>query len=82
MVKIILDPLFKKKFSKIKDKKFKIKIIKQIEKLKLNPEFGKPMKNVRKGTRELYVKPYRLSYIWEKGKLIILLLDLYHKDKQ
>ena len=80
MVDIIFDPFFKRDFKKIKDKLMKDKIIKQISKIKNNPETGKPMMYSRKGTRELYVHPYRLSYRVEAN--IIYILDLYHKDKQ
>jgi len=80
MVKVILDPLFEKKFSKIKDKSLKLKIIKQVQKIKFNPEIGKPMKHLRRGTRELYVKPFRLSYLIKEN--VVYILDLYHKDDQ
>jgi mRNA-degrading endonuclease RelE of RelBE toxin-antitoxin system len=73
---------FQRKFSKIKDSSLKEKIIKQIKKIKENPEIGKPMKNVRKGTRELYIKPFRLSYAFLQEKELVYILDLYHKDKQ
>ena len=43
MVRVILDPKFGEKFNKIKDKISKVKIIKQIEKIRNNPEIGKPM---------------------------------------
>ena len=80
MVEIIIDENFKKKFQKIKNNQTKEKIIKQIEKIKDNPEIGKPMQYERKGTRELYISPYRLSYELEEGKIYIL--DIYHKDQQ
>ncbi len=80
-LKVEFDPFFDKKFDKL-NKQNKIKVIKQIEKLKDNPNFGKPMKYERKGTREIYVKPYRLVYRYFEDKLLILFLDLYHKDKQ
>lgn len=82
MVEVIYEEKFKKIFSKIKDNFFKEKIIKQISKIKLNPEVGKPMRNVRKGTRELYIKPFRLSYAYLKDKNIVYILDIYHKKKQ
>lgn len=82
MVRIEYDPLFKKKVSKIKDKKLKEKVIKQIEKIIENPEIGKPMRYQRKGTRELYIKPFRLVYAYDNNILLILFLDLYHKDFQ
>ncbi|MBI2044882.1 type II toxin-antitoxin system RelE/ParE family toxin [Candidatus Pacearchaeota archaeon] len=82
MVEVIFIDKFKNIFSKIKDNSLKERIIKQIEKIKINPEVGKPMRNVRKGTRELYVKPYRLSYEFFKDKNLIYILDIYHKDEQ
>ena len=69
-------------FSKLKDNLLKEKVIKQIKKISENPEVGKPMRNVRKGTRELYIKPYRLSYAHNIKEEIIYILDLYHKKKQ
>lgn len=72
-------------FKRIKnklDKSILIKLSKQIEKLIENPEIGKPMRYNRKGTREVYISPYRLSYAYLKEKEIIYLLDLYHKDEQ
>ena len=80
MVEVIFDSDFKKKFQKIKDKSVKERIIKQISKLKDNHSLGKPMRFARKGTRELYIHPFRLSYRPEKD--LILILDLYHKDEQ
>jgi len=82
VVRLEFTNFFEKKFKKIKDKTFKLQVIKQIEKLKTNPELGKPMKNVRKGTRELYVQPYRLAYTWNKDTVLILMLDIYHRDSQ
>ena len=64
MVDVVFDPNFKKDFKKIKNKDIKDKIIKQVSKIKDNPEIGKPMRYTRKGTRELYVAPYRLSYLF------------------
>ncbi len=80
MVNVIFDPLFKKDFQKIKDSALKERIIKQISKIKDEPEVGKPMKYDRKGTRELYISPFRLSYKMEGDTVYIL--ALYHKDLQ
>lgn len=82
MVNVEFDPSFQKLFSKIKDPVLKEKIIKQVAKLKENPDLGKPMMYSRKGTRELYVSPFRLSYLYLKESNKILILDLYHKDEQ
>ena len=80
MVKIIFDSYFKKDFKRIKSQDIKTKIIKQISKLKSNPELGKSMKYARKGTRELYISPFRMSYTYENNTIYIL--ALYHKDSQ
>lgn len=82
MVAISLEPSFQTLFSRIKDKTTKEKILKQIAKIRENPEIGKPMKYTRKGTRELYIKPYRLSYSYSKEENKVIILDLYHKNEQ
>ena len=65
MVEIRFDKNFIKLFSKLKDRILRIKIQKQIEKIATNPNVGKPRRNVRKGTKELYIKPFRLSYKYD-----------------
>jgi len=80
LVVVIFDLLFEKNFKKIKNSSLKKKIIAQISKIKDNPEVGKPMRYGRKGTRELYISPFRLSYKLEENKVYIL--ALYHKDFQ
>ena len=82
MVRVIFNERFKHLFSKIKDQSLKEKIIKQVEKIKTNPEIGKPMKYARKGTRELYIPPFRLSYAYLPEEGLAYILDLYHKDEQ
>ena len=82
MVNVDRHPQFSKIFEKIKDNVLREKIKKQIEKIIVNPEIGKPMMYNRKGTREVYVSPYRLSYMYSKEEDKIILLDLYHKDEQ
>jgi mRNA-degrading endonuclease RelE of RelBE toxin-antitoxin system len=82
MVNLAFDPEFKRLFSKIKNRGVKEKILKQLAKIKDNPEIGKPMRYTRKGTRELYIPPFRLSYIYFKEEDKVILLDLYHKDRQ
>lgn len=82
MVKVDFDPLFEKQVRKIKDSLMKEKVKKQIAKIINDPETGKPMKFSRKGTREVYIAPYRLSYLYSKEENRILLTDLYHKDEQ
>ena len=82
MVRIAFDPHFEKQIRKIKDNELKNRVKKQIEKIIEDPSLGKPMKYSRKGTRELRIPPFRLSYIYLKKKETILLLSFYHKDEQ
>ena len=81
MVSVDYDYNFKNIFEKL-DKNVKEKVEKQISKIISNPKIGKPMRFSRKGTREVYVSPFRLSYIYIKEENKIVFLDFYHKDKQ
>ncbi len=82
MVSIEYSLFFEKTIRKIKNIAIKVQLKKQIEKIIENPETGKPMRYGRKGTREIYFKPFRLSYAWVKEDDKIVFLDLYHKDEQ
>lgn len=50
------------------------KLSKQIEKILLDPNVGKPL-NYRRGERVLYVKPFRLIYVVQGEELILLKFD-------
>jgi len=89
-LKIKREEKFEKIFKKL-DNSYKTKVSKQIKKIIENPEIGKPMRHGRKGTREVYVSPYGLSYSFFisddeddrcKNVYKLIFLDLYHKDKQ
>ena len=82
MVIVEFNPDFQKIFFRIKEIALKERIIKQFEKIKENPEIGKPMRYTRKGTREVYVSPFRLSYSYIREEDKIIFIDLYHKDEQ
>ena len=82
MVKAVFHASFQKIFSKIKDTSLKERIIKQFSKIRENPEIGKPMRYTRKGTREVNIPPFRLSYLYIKEEDKIVFLDLYHKGEQ
>lgn len=81
MVIVDYDINFKRIFNKL-DKNIKEKVEKILIKIINNPLIGKPMRYARKGTRELYIKPFRLSYAYIPHEDKIILLDLYHKKKQ
>ena len=82
MLEIKKEPSFLKTISKIKDNSLKEKVIKQIKKIIKSPEIGKPMRYGRKGTRESYVSPYRISYSYIEQDNLLIFLDIYHKDQQ
>lgn len=58
------------------------RVQKLIKKIIDDPENGKPMRFDRKGTREVYLPPFRLSYVYDKNTDILYLLEIYHKDEQ
>ncbi len=72
---------FKRIKSKL-DKSYLERVEKLIRKIILNPEIGKPMRHDRKGTREIYAKPFRLSYFYDFNQDALTFLDFYHKDEQ
>ncbi len=80
MVNVLPSEDFKKAFAKIKHGELRKRILAHVEKIGANPDVGKPMRYSRKGTREVYIEPYRLAYIYEKDTVFLLLL--YHKDEQ
>lgn len=73
---------FKKKYRKLKDSSLKQRVKNQIQRIIQNPEIGKPMSFERKGTREVYIPPFRLCYQFIKQEDKVIFVDLYHKDEQ
>jgi len=69
---IIWTQNFEQDFKKVKDKSTQEKLEKQIKKITENPAFGKPLRYDLKGERTIYIKPYRLIFKVEGGKLILL----------
>ena len=84
MVNVKFDDNFQRTVSKIKDQAMQKSIKNKIKKIIENPEIGKPMRNVRRGTREVYIGggSFRISYNYYKELNLLEFLDLYHKDKQ
>ena len=82
MVNVRFNHPFNKKYCKIKDNHLKEQVKKQIKKIIDNPEIGKPMRYGRKGTREVYMSLFRLSYSYLKESNKIIFLELYHKNEQ
>ena len=63
------------------DKSYFKRMEKLIIKIIQNPEIGKPMRFDRKGTREVHVNPFRISYAYDKESDVLYFLDIYHKDE-
>lgn len=82
MVIVDYGSLFEKKIKKLKNFGDKERVKKQITRIVQDPEIGKPMRYIRKGTREVYISPFRLSYIYYRDENKVIFLDLYHKDEQ
>jgi mRNA-degrading endonuclease RelE of RelBE toxin-antitoxin system len=82
MVIVAFDASFEKTLKKIKDSTVINKVKNQIKKIIENPEIGKTMRYNRKGTREVYISPFRLSYAYIIEENKIIFLDIYHKDEQ
>ena len=82
MVIVAFDSNFQRTIEKLRDSSLKERVKKQIEKVVNFPEIGKPMRYGSKGTREVRIPPFRLSYIFFKEADKIVFLDLYHKDTQ
>ena len=76
---IIPTDKFKDDVKKIRDKGLKDKLQKQIDKVTRNPDFGKPLRYDMKGERTIYVKPYRMLYVVDGDKLILLRFE--HRDE-
>lgn len=72
---------FKRIYRKL-DKTIRERVDKILAKIIKNPEIGKPMKYARKGTKELYIPPFRFSYAYSPKEDLVYILDLYHKDEQ
>ena len=71
--KITRSPKFIKDTKKL-DNFLLEKLKKQIHKIIINPNVGKPLK-YKRGERSLYIKPFRLIYSIEKDELILLKFD-------
>lgn len=82
MVTVAYDQHFESIIKKIKNEDLKERIKKQIRKIIGDPEVGKPMRYIRKDTREIKIPPFRLSYTYLKKEDKIIFPDLYHKDEQ
>jgi addiction module RelE/StbE family toxin len=75
---VVYTDQFEKNVKSIKDGSVKNRIKKQIEKIIENPDTGKPLRNVLKGERTVYLKPFRIIYTIAGDKLVFL--RFMHRD--
>ncbi len=79
ITKIVPAEKFEKDVRKIRDNSVKARIYTEVEKIRENPEVGKPLKYGLKGERTVRINPYRLIYSVVGDKLILLRFE--HRGK-
>jgi mRNA-degrading endonuclease RelE of RelBE toxin-antitoxin system len=74
------EPLFDKNFKRLtkKDKVLKEKVLKKIEEICEEPERGKPLRNVLKGTQRVRIDHYVIIYAIIGSEIVFLNFD--HHD--
>lgn len=70
-MEIVFSDKFKKDYKKIKDKKVRLRILKQIKKISECSDVGKPLGSRLSGYKSLRIKPFRIIYRIERDKIII-----------
>ncbi len=76
---VIWTKKFETSFKRIRDKRTKDRIIKQIERIIADPGVSKPLRYSLKGERSVRIPPYRLIYKVEGDRLY--LLRFFHREK-
>jgi len=59
---------------------YRLKIIQAIREIKSDPFFGKKLLGKKKGQYSARVWPYRIIYHIEKKQLIIIVIDIDHRQ--
>lgn len=72
---IVFSDKFKGEYRKIKDKKVRLRILKQLKKITQHIEVGKPLGGNLSGYRSLRIKPFRIIYRIEGKNIIINCFD-------
>ncbi len=79
MYKVLLRKKVHRELKKI-DKRYKIKILKKLARLKKKPYLGKKLVGDLKGYYSLRAWPYRIIYKVYKKKLIVFVIDIGHRQ--
>ena len=78
MVEVIYTEKFEREFKKA-DNSIKQQAVKQINKIIVSPEIGKPLQYDLKGERTVYVKPFRIIYSFFNNTIHFLRFE-HRKD--
>ena len=69
---IVYTSKFEHEVKKVKDKKIKERLEKNIKIIIENPEIGKPLRYALKGERTIRIAPFRLIYAIDGNSIILL----------
>ncbi|MFG1415847.1 MAG: type II toxin-antitoxin system RelE/ParE family toxin [Thermoplasmataceae archaeon] len=69
---IVYTSKFEHEVKKVRDKKIKERLEKNIKIIIENPEIGKPLKYALKGERTIRIAPFRLIYAIDGNSIILL----------
>jgi mRNA interferase RelE/StbE len=64
-------PRFERRLKNL-DRQSQIRILREVQVLKVDPHAGKPLRGRWEGTRSLRIGPYRVIYMASKDKVIVL----------
>lgn len=79
MYKIEFEKKARKNLKKI-NSEWALRISQTIKELQKNPHIGKKLDGSRKGQRVIRVWPYRIIYRIREKELIIIVLDIAHRQ--
>ena len=78
-MKVIYTEEFKRDVRKVKDKTIQGRIKKTVQKIKDNPEVGKPLRYDLFGFRSIKIPPFRILYEFRED--LIILHKFEHRDE-
>jgi mRNA interferase RelE/StbE len=61
-------------------REYRSRIVQTLREIKSDPFFGKPLSGERKGQYSARVWPYRIIYTIEKKELVIIIIDIDHRQ--
>ena len=78
-IKVLYTEEFKNDIRKVKDKMIQVRIKKLVQRLKDNPEIGKPLKYELSRFRSVRLPPFRIIYELRDGTLLLHKFD--HRER-